>query len=137
MELGTGPVYSTLQHRQLLLIVKRLIVYQGMQERVKRKVNMLKTLLLYFTTLAFVATTMAQNLVPNPSFEDTMNCDIETQCMLLKAAEWYNPNTGTPDLFDADLDRSCGIPLDALPVTSDPEPRTGLRMTGALQWFGA
>ncbi|MCW5897972.1 MAG: T9SS type A sorting domain-containing protein [Flavobacteriales bacterium] len=61
------------------------------------------------TTLALAMMATAQtNLVLNGSFEDTVFCSTPTQCTLLKAVGWYNPNTATPDVWDCDLDRICG-----------------------------
>ncbi|MFZ1660042.1 MAG: T9SS type A sorting domain-containing protein [Flavobacteriales bacterium] len=81
----------------------------------------------------------AQNLVPNGSFEDTVNCDVSTQCSLLKAMHWYNANWGTsPDVWDVDLDRSCGYPMDP----SNPEEigflnaQDGTRYAGEYFWDG-
>jgi len=97
---------------------------------------MLKALLLSLMNLALAAMAMAQNLVPNPSFEDTVNCDMPVQCNLLRAEHWYNPNTATPDLYDCDLDRVCGSPMD-LPVSQGfMLSEDGLRHTGAYFWYG-
>lgn len=38
----------------------------------------------------------AQNLVPNPSFEDVEYCSSGST---YKAAQWFNPNLGSPDLY--------------------------------------
>jgi len=70
---------------------------------------MLRALLLSLISLALAAMATAQtNLVLNGSFEDTVFCATTTQCTLLKAEHWYNPNTATPDVWDCDLDRLCG-----------------------------
>lgn len=70
---------------------------------------MLRALLLSLISLALAAMATAQtNLVLNGSFEDTVFCTTSTQCTLLKAEHWYNPNTATPDVWDCDLDRLCG-----------------------------
>ena len=51
---------------------------------------------------------VGQNLVPNGSFEDTVDCYVTTQCLLLEAVHWRNPNLATPDLYDCDTVRVCG-----------------------------
>ncbi|MEP7170526.1 MAG: hypothetical protein ABI855_14245, partial [Bacteroidota bacterium] len=40
-----------------------------------------------------------QNLVPNPSFEDTIHCPIGINA-LNDAVGWFKPTLGTPDLFN-------------------------------------
>jgi hypothetical protein len=77
----------------------------------------------------------AQNLVVNGSFEDTVNCDIPTQCTLLKASHWYNPTTSTPDLYDQDQDRQCGYIIPTEGMVYMP-PEDGTRMAGAFFWDG-
>ena len=92
------------------------------------------------TAVALAEIATAQNLVNNPSFEDTVNCEVGTQCQLLKATGWYNPNTATPDVWDCDLVRECGFPMDP----NDPDTQAagyqaafdGLRHAGGFYWFG-
>lgn len=84
-------------------------------------------------TLAVMAT--AQNLVPNPSFEDTVNCAVPTQCTLLKARHWSNPTMSTPDVFDQDEQRLCGYAIPSASGEYMP-PEDGLRMAGAFFWDG-
>ncbi len=96
---------------------------------------MLKALLLSLT-LALAVMATAQNLVVNGSFEDTVNCEVPTQCTLLKAEHWYNPNLATPDLFDADLDRLCGYAMNPNQPTTFMEPQEGSRLAGAYLWDG-
>ncbi len=83
---------------------------------------------------------MAQNLVPNPSFEDTVNCEASVQCQLLHAEHWRNPNTATPDVWDCDLSRECGFgmdPLDEGIVSLGYQfAQDGLRLAGGYFWFG-
>lgn len=90
---------------------------------------------LTLTTLALAGMATAQNLVVNGSFEDTVNCAVPTQCTLLKAEHWYNPNLATPDLFDADLDRLCGYAMDPSQPTTFMEPYDGMRLAGAYFWY--
>ncbi len=96
---------------------------------------MLKARLYLLTSLVFATLATAQNLVPNPSFEDTVDCEVGTQCQLLKATNWYNPNTATPDVWDCDLVRECGFPMDpndgGYQASSD-----GVRHAGAFYWYG-
>ncbi len=88
--------------------------------------------------LAGLAT--AQNLVPNPSFEDTAYCGTYDP-VRLPAPPWFNPNTATPDIYDNDLTRQCGVVWD--PADPDVQAsgwqyaRTGTRFAGAYQWYGA
>lgn len=101
---------------------------------------MLKAVLLFLTNLALAAMATAQNLVPNPGFEDTVNCESLTPCTLLKAAHWRNPNTATPDVFDCDLDRSCGYAMDPNDINQPPgyyhAAFEGLRFAGGYYWYG-
>ena len=81
----------------------------------------------------------AQNLVPNPSFEDTTACETPTQCTLLKATDWHNPNTATPDVWDCDLNRSCGADMEPNGPNGPAYQyaRTGTRLAGVYAWYGA
>ncbi|HRN38228.1 MAG: T9SS type A sorting domain-containing protein [Flavobacteriales bacterium] len=89
-------------------------------------------------TLAAMAT--AQNLVPNPSFEDTALCDTYDP-VRMTAPPWFNPTTATPDIYECDLVRQCGIVWDP----ADPDVQasgwqyahTGTRFAGAYHWYGA
>lgn len=100
---------------------------------------MLRALFLSLMNLALAAMAMAQtNLVLNGSFEDTVDCGVATQCLLMKAVNWYNPNIATPDVWDADLERGCGYDLDpeGFPGLWYLAPFQGLRHAGAYYWFG-
>ncbi len=89
--------------------------------------------------LALAAMATAQNHVPNPSFEDTTACNTPTQCTLLKATGWYNPNTATPDVWDCDLNRSCGADMEPNGPNGPAYQyaRTGTRLAGIYAWYGA
>jgi gliding motility-associated-like protein len=50
-----------------------------------------------FTSL--ITTCFAQNLVPNPSFEDTVSCPIGT-AQFSAVANWFNPTAGSPDYYN-------------------------------------
>ena len=90
------------------------------------------------SALALAVMATAQNLVPNPSFEDTANCDLSTQCTLLKATGWYNPTVSTPDVWDCDLDRLCGMGMadEGGNNLSYQYAHEGTRHAGAFYWFG-
>ncbi|MDQ3101696.1 MAG: hypothetical protein M3R08_09950 [Bacteroidota bacterium] len=94
---------------------------------------MLKALLvpLFF---ALAAMAMAQNLVPNPSFEDTTRCDISDP-PFSEALHWTSPNLATPDLFDANLERLCGYSMGPDDSYYLP-PADGLRVAAGFQWYG-
>lgn len=89
-------------------------------------------------TLAAMVT--AQNLVPNPSFEDTALCGTYDP-VRMTAPPWFNPTTATPDIYDCDLERQCGVVWD--PADPDVQAsgwqyaRTGTRFAGAFHWYGA
>lgn len=102
---------------------------------------MLKALFLPLMTLAIAAMATAQiNLVPNGSFEDTVKCNTFTQCTLLKAEHWRNPNLATPDVFDCDLSRVCGYPMSPTSVDNPPgyyrPAYHGQRFAGGYYWYG-
>lgn len=85
--------------------------------------------------VALAGMVTAQNLVPNPSFEDTANCAVPTQCTLLKARHWSNPTLSTPDVFDQDEQRLCGYAIPSASGEYMP-PEDGLRMAGEFFWDG-
>ncbi|MDX9750037.1 MAG: hypothetical protein RBT71_03035 [Flavobacteriales bacterium] len=102
---------------------------------------MLKALLLSLTTLALAATATAQNLVPNGSFEDTVNCEVQGLYSLLTAEHWSSPNMATPDVYDCDLDRRCGEPMDpddlqGVVIQGFQYAHHGLRFAAGFQWYG-
>lgn len=97
---------------------------------------MLKALLLSLT-LALAVRATAQNLVPNGSFEDTVNCGIVTQSTIYKAAHWYNPNNATPDVWDCDLERLCGMPMSPAGGNQIYQYSfNGTRHAGGVYWYG-
>jgi len=51
-----------------------------------------------------------QNLVPNPSFEDTLSCP-DDQDELYKAPPWFRPTFNTPDLFNKCYHSSSPTPV--------------------------
>lgn len=92
------------------------------------------------TLIAFIQLVFGQNLVLNPSFEDTLDCEASVQCDLLRAVGWYNPNTASPDVYDCDLDRNCGQPMDPASLGIQAKgfqySQDGLRHAGGYQWYG-
>ncbi|MBK9420852.1 MAG: T9SS type A sorting domain-containing protein [Flavobacteriales bacterium] len=88
---------------------------------------------------ALAGTATAQNLVPNPSFEDTALCNTYDP-VRLQAARWFNVNWATPDVYECDLVRRCGVVWD--PADSDVQAsgyqyaRSGTRFAGAYHWYG-
>jgi hypothetical protein len=93
---------------------------------------MLKALLLSLTTPALAAIATAQNLVPNPSFEEPTSCvGVPWEYGLQLATPWFSPNTATPDLYTVTAGTDCGTYL----FPGDPdnlyrEPYQGDRFAG-------
>jgi hypothetical protein len=58
----------------------------------------MKKLLILIVLTNFSIRGLTQNLVPNPSFEDTIACPYNFS-QLHFAPPWYTPSIGTPDLF--------------------------------------
>ncbi|MBK9599121.1 MAG: hypothetical protein IPO60_12590 [Flavobacteriales bacterium] len=113
---------------------------------------MLKALLPSLTNLATRAIPLAlvaalavkataQNLVPNPSFEDTARCNAEYDPVLLSAPPWFKPTTASSDIYDCNLIQRCGIVWDPadpdVQVSGFQYARTGSRFAGAYHWYGA
>lgn len=92
--------------------------------------------------LALPGMAMAQiNLVPNGSFEDTVNCHVQGLYSLLTAAHWSSPNMATPDVYDCDLVRSCGEPMDPEDIQGVVSQgyqaaHDGSRFAAGFQWYG-
>ncbi|MBL0343108.1 MAG: T9SS type A sorting domain-containing protein [Bacteroidetes bacterium] len=73
-----------------------------------------------------------QNLVPNPSFEDTLNCNgpWNCNCYLEIAIPWFNPNIETSDIFTP-------FPLCGYSTNSGMQlPRTGNVYAGFFGQLG-
>jgi len=69
--------------------------------------------------------------VPNPSFEDTVNCSGPFNSSNIEiATPWFNPNGATSDLFTDYL--SCGYNLSQ----ANQVPRTGYSIAGLYGYFG-
>jgi hypothetical protein len=54
----------------------------------------------FFSLLIVVPTVRCQNLVPNPSFEDTVSCPTSVN-QFSKVKFWINPTQCTPDYFNS------------------------------------
>ncbi len=59
----------------------------------------------------FNSITFAQNLVPNPSFEDIISCP--QYIGEFNVVDWYSPNTASPDLFHSCSISNAGVPQNA------------------------
>jgi hypothetical protein len=74
----------------------------------------------------FILKTVAQNLLPNHSFEVVDTCPLAYNFLYL-ASPWFNPNTidyGTPDLFNACAPTGFGVDVPTNSVGSQ-SPKTG------------
>lgn len=69
---------------------------------------------------------LAQNLVPNPSFEET-DCDAETDEYFFPALDWYNVTNSSPDYYSISLEPG---ECFASSPTGGQIPRTGTFMAG-------
>lgn len=89
--------------------------------------QLLKNYLCILCLICFSA--HAQNLVPNPGFENYTSCPTNNQ---FPVVSWFNPNTATPDYFNP-----CGTGSNAPPnVLFGPQrARTGNSFAGA-GWYG-
>jgi gliding motility-associated-like protein len=70
--------------------------YQSLKSFIQRVISFVGGLIMPFSIVA-------QNLVPNPSFEDTLGCFLSTHPEISCSVEWSestinNPNLNTPDL---------------------------------------
>ncbi|MEZ4791051.1 MAG: hypothetical protein R2811_13650 [Flavobacteriales bacterium] len=89
----------------------------------------------------FAAMAMAQNnLVPNPSFEDTTYC-VGWPPPQVEALHWHTANTATPDIWDCDLSNTCGYHLmdpndPGIQQQGYKYAYDGDRFAGGYQWFG-
>jgi outer membrane protein OmpA-like peptidoglycan-associated protein len=65
-----------------------------------------------FILLTFALQVMAQNLVPNPGFEQYFKCpgSYNYSASGKLAPSWYSPSTGTPDLFNKCSIGEAGVP---------------------------
>lgn len=82
--------------------------------------------------LAMYGGAHAQQLVPNPGFEELLQCP-DFQSQLDRTAHWFDPSVGgTPDLFHA-----CGEPLYSVPgnAVGVQDPVNGQAYAGIFLWI--
>jgi hypothetical protein len=92
---------------------------------------MKKTILLIMAVF-FSQVSFTQNLVPNPSFEDTLNCS-QYYGFPEAAYPWFNPTFCTPDYYTTYL--NCGF--SSLNNPSGYQlPKTGLAYIAIYAWNG-
>ncbi len=99
-------------------------------------------LLLFFIFILTITNSSSQNLVPNPSFEDT-TCVTGGEWwdvpFFFGSEHWFNPNLATPDYFGIeDQIENCGLYSIYTPSLLNAGewqyPRTGSKM--AALWAG-
>lgn len=79
---------------------------------------------------------MAQNLVPNPSFEEQANCGMVSFSQIETAPPWYTPTTATPDVYDLDTISPCGYNYDSSieAIYGSIAPVSGTRVAGGIMY---
>lgn len=101
---------------------------------------MLRALFLLLMNLALAAMATAQNLVRNPSFEDTTYC-VGWPPPQLEASFWYTANTATPDIWNCDTINPCGYHVmdpndDGIQILGYKSAFDGSRFAGGFHWYG-
>lgn len=71
---------------------------------------MIKPVLHIIFTFLLQFANAQQNLVPNPSFEDTLHCPNGTDDPGA-VSEWYNPTAASPDYYNVCASNGAGVPL--------------------------
>ena len=79
--------------------------------------------------LFFLSKADAQNLVLNPSFEDTIACPTTT-AIPMQCEYWYTANIGSPDYFSEQPDIFCGTSPVPLSNAGYQYARTGIAYVG-------
>ena len=79
--------------------------------------------------LFFLSKADAQNLVLNPSFEDTIACPTTT-AIPMQCEYWYTANIGSPDYFSEQPDIFCGTSPVPLSNAGFQYARTGVAYVG-------
>ena len=79
--------------------------------------------------LFFLSKADAQNLVLNPSFEDTIACPTTT-AIPMQCEYWYTANIGSPDYFSEQPDIFCGTSPVPLSNVGYQYARTGIAYVG-------
>lgn len=104
-----------------------------------KKLNMHRALILHLMNLALAAMATAQNLVSNPSFEDTTHCNLY-QPPFEEAVGWYSANFATPDIWDCDTIAPCGRFMDVtdsgIQIKGYKTAFHGSRFAGGFHWYG-
>ncbi len=72
----------------------------------------MKGLLFFCFSFLLIINCRAQNLVPNWSFEDTIQCP-DNFGQLNRTQNWFNPTTGTPDYFNSCNGGFFSVPYNA------------------------
>ena len=88
----------------------------------------MKKLAVYFYLLLSLKAN-AQNLVLNPSFEDTIAC---TGTYAMQCKYWYTANIGSPDYFSEQPDIFCGTSPVPLSNAGYQYARTGIAYVGLV-----
>jgi|TARA_B110000879_G_C11058844_1_gene465915 OOP family OmpA-OmpF porin len=89
------------------------------------------------TFILFTINVFTQNLVPNPSFEDTVYCPYLTS-QTDAVSDWYQPTTATSDYFncnEVDFTGSCNVCVPSN-VFGYQQPNTGLAYAGFIPLQG-
>lgn len=95
---------------------------------------------IFLLTIVFVFTTGARaqlNIVPNPSFDQTVTACPSAPAQTNRCANWWSPNSGpwvngTPDYFN-----TCGSGTGNVPATAfgNCPTHSGSGMVGLIAWF--
>ena len=88
----------------------------------------MKRLLLFINLLCFGFVSKGQNLVLNPSFEDTITCPIGTWAM--QCRYWYSASVGSPDYFSEQPDIFCSTSYVPQNQVGFQYARTGIAYVG-------
>ena len=95
--------------------------------------NHLTKILIVLFVVGFITISKGQNLVPNPSFEDTTGCPQFIDDFY--AVDWLSPTLASPDLFHTCSSGNAGVPQN---LWGWQNARTGNAYTGFLTSdFGA
>jgi OOP family OmpA-OmpF porin len=88
-----------------------------------------------FLSAFYTSVLGAQNLVPNPSFEDYSQCPlIITQYKLEGLNDWFQPTMGSADYYNSCAKMPCSVPENML---GKHEPRTGKGYVGIICYLNA
>ena len=74
----------------------------------------LRKYLSFFIAIGFCFQAFAQNLVPNPGFEENTSCPVFASQLNL-ATPWFNPTGATPEYFNACADFNSWVSVPATP----------------------